>query len=173
MTESVQILMEKDRLQPLADNIKVLKGSDSITLQQMEDTIEETNTDITSQTDLIAQLASALQGKSVPGGVETCSVNIFCVDGDVDVTECSYIGLTDGEIDWCTAEIYNEGAPFDITIENVVCKSFVIFHRCFADNLVGALAEKAQVFGVGTGTGLGAYIKASAGETAVINIRSS
>ena len=173
MAESIQIFMEKDRLQPLADNIKVLKGSDSITLQQMEDTIEETNTDITSQTDLIAQLASVLQGKSVPGGVETCSVNIFCVDGDVDVTECSYIGLTDGEIDWCTAEIYNEGVPFDITIENVVCKSFVIFHRCFADNLVGALAEKAQVFGVGTGTGLGAYIKASAGETAVINIRSS
>lgn len=67
MAESIQIFMEKDRLQPLADNIKVLKGADNITLQQMEDTIAETNTDIVSQTDLIAQLTSALQGKSVPG----------------------------------------------------------------------------------------------------------
>lgn len=79
MTESIQILMEKDRLQPLADNIKVLKGSNSITLQQMEDTIEETNTDIVSQTDLIAQLASALQGKSVPGGSAGVKTYAVCM----------------------------------------------------------------------------------------------
>lgn len=95
MTENVQIFMEKDRLQPLADNIKVLKGSDSITLQQMEDTIEETNTDIVSQTDLIAQLASALQGKSVSGGgdgstpaYETCTVRLE--NDDMSTSYCFY-----------------------------------------------------------------------------------
>lgn len=158
----------------LADEIRVLSGTtEPLGLVEMATNVNDANDEVADQTDLIAQLASALQGKSVPGGVETCRVNIFCVDGDVTVTECSYIGLTDGEIDWCTEEIYNEGAPFDITIENVVCKSFVIFHRCTADGLVGAITQKAQAFGIGTGSGLGAYIKASAGETSVINIRSS
>lgn len=95
MTESIQILMEKDRLQPLADNIKVLKGSDTITLQQMEDTIEETNTDIVSQIDLIAQLTSALQGKSVPGSGEDVTAETETYTDLLDDLEAAVDALPD------------------------------------------------------------------------------
>lgn len=113
MTENVQIFMEKDRLQPLADNIKVLKGSDSITLQQMEDTIEETNTDIVSQTDLIAQLASALQGKSVPGGsgeditAETTTYTDLLTDLEaaVDALPNAGSGSSGGSVETCTVKL--------------------------------------------------------------------
>lgn len=120
MTESIQILMEKDRLQPLADNIKVLKGSDTITLQQMEDTIEETNTDIFSQANLITQLANALQGKSVPGGsgasVETCT---FTVNGGYGCI----IGATVLDNSVISTVKYSPGQMQ--TLDNVVCGAIV------------------------------------------------
>ena len=137
MTESIQILMEKDRLQPLADNIKVLKGSDSITLQQMEDIIEETNTDIVSQANLITQLANALQGKSVPGGsgasVETCTVT---VTGGGSSTRVHYTAFENETM--CAKEI---GGARGVTIENVVCGSFVFFSN------IGALLSATATAG--------------------------
>ena len=127
MTESIQILMEKDRLQPLADNIKVLKGSDSITLQQMEDTIEETNTDITSQTDLIAQLTSALQGKSVPSGgasVETCTVTVTFTSAYW--LAFSYTAFEDGGITHVVRSDLSGGSNETIVMENVVCGAPIV-----------------------------------------------
>ena len=129
MAESIQIFMEKDRLQPLADNIKVLKGADNITLQQMEDTIAETNTDIVSQTDLIAQLASALQGKAAGGGgasVETCTV---VLDGDSSAFRPYYYSYTtidaNGNI---TGAAVEANSATDVTLNNVVCGSVVTIY---------------------------------------------
>lgn len=129
MAESIQIFMEKDRLQPLADNIKVLKGADNITLQQMEDTIAETNTDIVSQTDLIAQLTSALQGKSVPGGggVETCTV-VLDIRGYNN--GYAYTVYENGAITSNVTAAYDIPAQ-TLTLNNVMCGTFVYLYPSF------------------------------------------
>lgn len=69
MSENVQILMDKDELQPLANKIKILKGNNnSITLYGMENAIANANNEIESQSILLDQAIAALAGKSAGGG---------------------------------------------------------------------------------------------------------
>lgn len=134
MTESIQILVEKDRLQPLADNIKVLRGSDSITLRQMEDTIEETNIDLVSQTDLIAQLASALQGKSVPGGedvtAETVTYTDLLTDLEAAVNALPDAGSGGATIKTCTV-------TFSHTLGQLAGAGSNITYTSYVDGIFG------------------------------------
>ena len=99
MAEVVQILTNKERLQPLADSIKTLKGSDAdITLVGMEDTIENANASIENQANLIAQISDALENKAGSGGVslDTCTVQITC-EGNAYMTNISYTKVSNGE----------------------------------------------------------------------------
>lgn len=58
-------------LTDLADEIRVLSGTtEPLGLSEMATNVNDANDEVADQTDLIAQLASALQGKSVPGGGE-------------------------------------------------------------------------------------------------------
>ena len=69
MSEKVQILMDKDELQPLANKIKILKGNNnSITLYGMENAVANANNEIESQSILLDQAIAALAGKSAGSG---------------------------------------------------------------------------------------------------------
>ena len=63
MSEVIQVIMNKDELQPLADSIKILSESDStskLTLAQMEAALEAANAEIAEQTSLINQIMEKL-----------------------------------------------------------------------------------------------------------------
>ena len=63
-----KVIMDKDDLQPLADEIKELSGvSGAITLGQMETKLQSANQEINEQDALVEQLIQAMQGKGVPG----------------------------------------------------------------------------------------------------------
>lgn len=63
MSLVTKIVMDKDDLQPLADNIKTLSESGStskLTLAQMEVALEAANAEIAEQTSLINQIMEKL-----------------------------------------------------------------------------------------------------------------
>lgn len=71
MAENILVVMNKEDLQPLANDIKTLNGlsqSDLVTLDEMEKAIEDANDAVDSQKNLIAQISAALEGKAAGGG---------------------------------------------------------------------------------------------------------
>ena len=117
----------KELLTNLADEIRVLSGTtEPLGLTEMATSVNDANDEVADQTDLIAQIASALQGKSVPGGggssgggasVETCTVTVTGGGGAV------YYTAFENET-MCAKEIAGDRG---VTIKNVVCGSFVFF----------------------------------------------
>lgn len=64
-----EYLIQGESLTALADEIRELSGTTStMGLDSMATRVGEANTEVGSQTDLIAQIASALEGKAVGGG---------------------------------------------------------------------------------------------------------
>lgn len=125
MAEVMQILMDKERLQPLADSIKTLKGSDAdITLVGMEDTVENANASIENQADLIAQISDALENKAAGGGVsvETCTVTIKPVGNAVGYVSYTTVDETGKIISLMHGSVNPTGAEFVC-----VCGTMVIF----------------------------------------------
>lgn len=69
MSEVVKIVMDKNDLQPLADEVKKLRGgNESITLAQMEDELLSVNDEVDVQAELLVQIAAALEGKAAGSG---------------------------------------------------------------------------------------------------------
>lgn len=69
MATVTKVIMDKDDLQPLADEIKELEGNVSnITLSQMENAISSANSEISRQSNLISEIVSALEGKGAGSG---------------------------------------------------------------------------------------------------------
>lgn len=92
MAENITVVMNKDDLQPLANDIKTLNGlgqSDLVTLNEMEKAVEDANDAIDSQENLIAQISAALEGKAGGGSggnaVEMCTVTLSNRAWGVDV----------------------------------------------------------------------------------------
>lgn len=91
MAETVRLLMEKDDLQPLADSIKNLRDNEAnITLEEMNVAVMDANDEVADQAELLAQLAIALEGKSVSGdsgnSIETCTLAVSISSSNVDTT---------------------------------------------------------------------------------------
>lgn len=71
----------KDKMTALADEIRILSGTtDAMGLDAMKNNVADANDAIDEQEDLIAQIASALEGKAAGGGnsenIEICTVTI-------------------------------------------------------------------------------------------------
>lgn len=87
MAENILVVMNKEDLQPLANDIKTLNGlsqSNLITLNEMEKAIEDTNDAVDSQENLIAQISAALEGKAAGGGGSSLTIGRLNFDTQGD-----------------------------------------------------------------------------------------
>lgn len=97
----------------LADEIRVLSGTtEPLGLTEMATNVNDANDEVADQTDLIAQVASALQGKSVPGGgedvtaeTETYTDLLADLEAAVDALPDAGGGSSGGGAETCTVEI--------------------------------------------------------------------
>ena len=119
--DRTKYLVEGGTLTGIADKIRVLNGSnETLTPAEMQTTLDTHNTEmvevLATQDNLIAQIAAALEGKTVPSGganVETCTVTL--TDYEPNCTTVIYSKLIDGSITTCST---SEGGT---TYTDVVC----------------------------------------------------
>ena len=80
MSEAIKIVMDKNDLQPLADEVKKLRGGNElITLAQMENELLSVNDEVDVQAELLVQIAAALEGKAAGNGGTDTADNFFVV----------------------------------------------------------------------------------------------
>lgn len=66
-----------DKLTAIADEIRELSGTtNAMGLDAMAGNVSEANEEVSNQVDLIAQITSALEGKTSGRSYDTCTVNI-------------------------------------------------------------------------------------------------
>jgi hypothetical protein len=144
-----------NKLTNLADEIRVLAGTtEPLGLTEMATNVNDANDEVADQTDLIAQLASALQGKSVPGGGEDVTAETETYTNLLTDLEAAVDALPDARsgVDTCTVvldasstthralyfsytTVDSDGnvvgiaagpnSDADVTINNVVCGTIV------------------------------------------------
>lgn len=91
----------------------------------MNEAITRIETAVDSQSELLAQLSTILDGKAAGGSggsIETCSVTIKCNNGHI--TLYSTTVLLGSEI-VCQSEYFEPQSKTEIFIENVVCNSAI------------------------------------------------
>lgn len=95
--------------------------------------ITRINTEVSTQTDLMSQIQTALEGKSITSNVETCTVRFL--DPDMNWVSCEwfavYTAYENGEIVTKYAfdfMQYQDGDTFGATFENVIKGTRLIWH---------------------------------------------
>lgn len=102
----------------IADEIRNLSGTEeTMSLSAMESYIGEANTEVAIQADLIAQIASALKGKTVGGsGVQTIPFTLINLNGSA-IYECyTELGLSLAE--WSESE--NNTTGIDVSVSTML-----------------------------------------------------
>lgn len=94
-----EMLIQSENLTSIADKIRVLNGTTAVMgLDAMATNVGNANTEVSSQTDLLAQIQSALEGKTAGGGgasKETCSVSL---SNDLGGFACTYLSSNDDSL---------------------------------------------------------------------------
>lgn len=135
--------VSKTRLDGLAEEVQTLMGeSGGMTMEEMQDAVSAANAEVSTQTDLIAELASVLaetsavlDGKAGGGGsggaaVETCTVRCVGCYGD------GYYTALDGDkITIKTVALLNNPG-----LNDVVVGGLVIYEGGFACKIDGDAA---------------------------------
>lgn len=115
-----EYLIQGETLINMADKIRVLNGVEgAMTPVQMDGNLGEVNDEVGSQAELIAQIASALEGKAGGSGPETCTLEIRQYPSPNTnyinfPFKCYYTQLVDGKLQ--TSSVSLNGS---VTIENV------------------------------------------------------
>lgn len=110
------------KMTAIADEIRTLSGTtDPMGLDAMATNVSEANTEISDQADLIAQLASALEGKSVSGGssVETCTIRLVCTTSSI--YGYFYLAYQEGQFVPVYFAHGSSASAIDVTLPDVVC----------------------------------------------------
>lgn len=141
------------KMTAIADEIRTLSGTTgTMGLDAMASNVSTANDEVNSQTDLIAQITTALEGKAGGSGsgdasVETCTVNISCFN---EITALAYTTYENGEI---VANGDNSFYQKSCTLNNVVCGSAIFVTNVY--NMNGA--------SVSGGANIVAYINTAGG----------
>lgn len=132
------------------------------TVEEGEDVTAET----TEYTDLLTDLEAAVDalpdaGSGSGGSVETCSVRIYNSDGSMKVPYgIQYLTVENGVVKETIFSSQQEG--FDITIENVLCNSYMYFTQYGSYSPWGD-GTNADVSAVADGKGFLIFVNAPAG----------
>lgn len=107
-----EYLVKRQSLENIADEIRVLSGTtEPLGLTEMATNVNDANDEVADQTDLIAQVVSALQGKSIPGGGEDVTEETATYTDLLTDLEAAVDALPDagsGGIETCTVTVtYN------------------------------------------------------------------
>ena len=108
-----------EKMTAIADEIRELSGTtEAMGLDAMTSNLSNANTEIANQEELLAEIASALEGKAAGGSVEydTCTVNIST---DGNFYNLCYLTVADGEI----VTVCNSGEQTSYNI-TCLCNSF-------------------------------------------------
>lgn len=130
----VNITQLESNLTAIADEIRVLNGTEeAMGLDDMKNHVENANTDVATEANLISQIAAALEGKasgsggSGGGSADTCTVTIKQIDGLSG-------NIIATQVENGVETIYNLGNYYDyrtcqlesLTINNVKCGSVMV-----------------------------------------------
>ena len=80
-----EMLIQSESLTAIADEIRVLSGTtEPMGLNTMAEHVDEANTDVATEANLIAQISAALEGRAAGGGgsVETCTLYTGATNND-------------------------------------------------------------------------------------------
>lgn len=124
-----EMLIQSETLTAIADKIRVLSGTTgAMGLDTMADHIGEANTDVATEAGLIAQIASALDGKAAGGDsgssgatIETCTVAL--AGSYSNSLWIFYTAFIDGVVQakHATADM--------LPLTNVICGSGIFYYQ--------------------------------------------
>lgn len=113
-----EMLIQSESLTAIADEVRVLSGTEeAMSLDTMVEHIGEANADVSTQANLIAQIASALEGKAVGGsGIQTIPFTLINLNGGT-IYEChTELGLSLAE--WSESE--NNTTGIDVSASTML-----------------------------------------------------
>lgn len=122
-----EYLIQEETLTGIADKIRILNGTEgTMTTAQMDSSLSDANNNIATEADLIAQITSALEGKTGGAGgaaVETCTVNIT---SNLPICYVSYVKTSDNGAFQSACNNYEEVS--ECTIEKIVCNTVAVVY---------------------------------------------
>lgn len=128
--ENIKVIADKEDIVAIADKVRTLDGTTSeYELGELVTSIDAANADLDSQSALIAQIQSALEGKASSGGgtsVETCTVTLTrgntANDTSSTIESFAYTGFNNGVIQ---SNYVSNNNNTIVTLTNVIKHSLI------------------------------------------------
>lgn len=98
-----KVISYRSDIVDIADTVRsVTEKTNKFTLNEIVDEINDINSEVNIQTDLINQIRSVIEDKASGGAnIETCAINLNILAANSPIHHISYTTLLDGEISIC------------------------------------------------------------------------